>query len=88
MVLPGLLVQRAEMLAEEGEQDAATKSLHKAITCAREKGAVFFELLALAAAQRLHNPSADPARLRKLLALYDRDPSPGIVAIRDATGQA
>jgi tetratricopeptide (TPR) repeat protein len=88
MVLPGLLVQRAEMLAEEGEQDAATKSLREAITGAREKGAVFFELLALAAAQRLHNPSADPARLRKLLALYDRDPSPGIVAIRDATGQA
>jgi ATP/maltotriose-dependent transcriptional regulator MalT len=88
IVLPGLLVQRAEMLAEEGEQNAATLSLREAITCGREKGAAFFELLALAAAQRLHNPAADPARLHKLLALYDQDPSPAIVAIRDATGQA
>lgn len=76
------------MLAEEGALDAATTSLRAAITNAREKGAAFFELQALAAAQRLHNPAADPARLRKLLALYDQDPSPGIVAIRDATGQA
>lgn len=88
MVLPGLLAQRAEMQAEVGEQNAATTSFREAITSAREKGAAFFELLALAATQRLHNPAADPARLHKLLALYDRDPSPGIAAIRDATGQA
>jgi ATP/maltotriose-dependent transcriptional regulator MalT len=88
LVLPGLLVQRAEMLTEESEQDAATTALREAITSAREKGAAFFELQALAAAQRLHNPAADPARLRKLLALYDQDPSPGIAAIRNATGQA
>jgi tetratricopeptide (TPR) repeat protein len=88
LVLPGLLAQRAEMLTEEGEQDAATTSLRTAICSAREKGSAFFELLALAAAQRLHNPAADPARLHKLLALYDQDPSPAIVAIRDATGQA
>ncbi|MBT9465603.1 AAA family ATPase [Hydrogenophaga sp.] len=87
-VLPGLLAQRAEMLAVAGEQDAATAAFHKAIACARQRGSAFFELLALAAAQRLRNPAGDPARLRELLALYDGDPSPGIAAIRDATGQA
>lgn len=85
MVLPGLLVQRAQMQAETGEQDAASTSLRAAITIAREKGAAFFELLALAAAQRLHNPTADQARLNKLLALYEQDPSPAIVGMRDAT---
>lgn len=87
MVLPGLLAQRAEMLAEEGEQDAATASFRAAITSAREKGSAFFELLALAAAQRLHNPTADPARLRELLALYDGDPSPRIAGIRGEAGR-
>jgi tetratricopeptide (TPR) repeat protein len=88
MVLPGLLVQRAEMLAQAGEQDAASTSLRAAIAIAREKGSAFFELQALAAAQRLHDPAADPAGLHKLLALYVRDSSPAIVAIRDAMGHA
>jgi hypothetical protein len=87
LVLPGLLAQRAEMQAEDGEQEAATISLREAIAVAREKGSAFFELQALAAAQRLLNPSADPARLRELLALYDNDPSPRIAALRDAAGR-
>lgn len=84
LVLPGLLAQRAEMLAEAGEPDAATTAFHEAITSARARGSAFFELLALAAAQRLHNPAADTARLRMLLGLYDQDPSPAIAAIRAA----
>jgi tetratricopeptide (TPR) repeat protein len=88
MVLPGLLAQRAEMQAEDGEPDAATATFREAITIARERGSAFFELQALAAAQHLHNPAADPARLRELLALYDGDPSPRIAAIRDTAGQA
>jgi tetratricopeptide (TPR) repeat protein len=86
MVLPGLLAQRAEMQAREGKQKAATTLLREAIAVAREKGSAFFELQALAIAQRLGNPAADPARLRELLALYDEDPSPRIVVIRDAAG--
>jgi ATP/maltotriose-dependent transcriptional regulator MalT len=88
MVLSGLMTQRAEMQAEKGEPDAATTSLREAITGARERGSAFFELQALAAAQRLHNPAADLARLRELLAQYDRDPSPQIAAVRSATEQA
>lgn len=88
MVLPGLLAQRAEMQAEDGEPDAATTSFREAITGARERGSAFFELLALAAAHRLHNPAADPARLRELLARYDGDPSPRMAAIRQAAGPA
>lgn len=65
----GCMGQRAEMLAEAGEQHDATTSLRAAIAIARETGAAFFELLALAAAQRLRNPAADPARPRTLLAL-------------------
>jgi ATP/maltotriose-dependent transcriptional regulator MalT len=83
LVLPGLLTLRAEMLAKAGEQDAATTSFHEAVTSARVRGSAFFELLALAAAQRLQNPAADAARLRKLLTLYDQDPSPEIATIRD-----
>jgi len=88
MLLPGLLAQRAEMQAEAGERDAATTSFREAIACARERGSAFFELLALAAAQRQLNQAADPGRLRELLALYDGDPSPRISAIRDAARHA
>ena len=87
MVLPGLLAQRAEMQSMDGDQDAATSSLREAIDTARERGSVFFELLAHATAQRLLNPAADLARLRELLAFYDGDPSPRLAAIRDATGR-
>lgn len=88
MVLPGLLVQRAEMQSVQGATEAATLSFREAINSARERGSVFFELQALAAALHLHNPAADPSRLRELFALYDGDPSPRVAAIRDTMGQA
>jgi DNA-binding winged helix-turn-helix (wHTH) protein len=82
MVLPGLLAQRAELLAMAGEDKAATQALRAAIDMARTKGSAFFELVALAAAQHQRNAAGDPARLRELLALYAGDPSPRIAEIR------
>jgi hypothetical protein len=87
MVLPGLLTQRAEMQLDRDEPEAATSTLRETINGAREKGSVFFELLALAAAQRLCSPAADPARLSQLLALYEGDTSPRIAAVREASGK-
>jgi len=82
MVLPGLLAQRAELLAMAGEEQAATEGFRAAAGMARANGSVFFELVALAAAAQRRNPAADPARLRELLALYEGDPSPRIAEIR------
>lgn len=82
MVLPGLLAQRAELLALSGEKNAATDTFRAAADMARAKGSPFFEMVALAAAQRHRNPACDPGRLRELLALYDGDPSPRIAQIR------
>jgi hypothetical protein len=90
MVLPGLLTQRAELLAAEGEEALAKDALLAAIETSRENGSAFFELLALAAAQRLLlTEVADPGRLHELLALYRGDPSPRIAEIRElASGPA
>jgi DNA-binding winged helix-turn-helix (wHTH) protein len=85
LVLPGLLRQRAEMLAKEGDEASATASLQRAIATARTNGAAYFELLALATARRLNSPLADAARLAQLLALYEGDPSPHLVEARSLT---
>ncbi|NNU42046.1 hypothetical protein [Ramlibacter montanisoli] len=82
MVLPGLLAQRADLLAMAGEEEAATEAIRAALELARANGSAFFELLALAGAQQRRNPASDPARLRELLALYEGDPSPRIAEIR------
>lgn len=82
MVLPGLLTQRAELLAADGEEALANDAILDAIETARGNGSAFFELLALAAAQRLRARAADPGRLHELLALYQGDPSPRIAEIR------
>lgn len=87
MVLPGLLTQRAEMLFDQDKPEAATRTLREAISGARESGSVFFELLALATAQRQRSPAADPARLRQLLVFYEGDTSPRIAAIRETAGK-
>ena len=88
MVLPGLLTQRAELLALGGEEALATDSLCAAIKMARGNGSAFFELLALAAAQRLRNRAADPGRLHELLALYQGDPSPRLAEIRGLASES
>jgi DNA-binding winged helix-turn-helix (wHTH) protein len=83
MVLPGLLAQRGELLAMAGDEKAATQAFRAATGMARSNGSVFFELVALAAAQHCGNPAADAARLRELLALYDGDSSPRIAEFRE-----
>jgi len=88
MVLPGLLAQRADLLAMAGEEGAATEAIRAALELARANGSAFFELLALAGAQQRRNPASDPARLRELLALYEGDPSPRIAEIRAVASSA
>jgi tetratricopeptide (TPR) repeat protein len=82
MVLPGLLAQRAELLARDGKDQAAAETFRAAIAMARTKGSVFFEVLALAAAQQGRNAARDPARLRELVLRYEGDSSPRIAEIR------
>ena len=77
-----LLLERAELHAAAGETAAADACLTRAIAVAREQDAVFYELTALASAQRLGAPSANTDRLRALLARYEGDPSPAIAAAR------
>lgn len=84
LVLPSLLRQRAEMLAEDGDHEGAAAALQRAIVTARTTGSAYFELLALATAQRLHSPLADRARFAELLALYESDPAPHLGEARGA----
>ena len=88
MVLPGLLAQRAELLATAGEEALANDAILAGLETARGNGSAFFELLALAAAQRLRTRAADLGRLHELLALYQGDPSPRIAEIRGLTSGA
>jgi hypothetical protein len=55
--------------------------LRRAVSVAREQGAAFFELDALATAKRIGAQCADAARLEELLALFAGDPSPAVAAM-------
>jgi DNA-binding winged helix-turn-helix (wHTH) protein len=75
LVLPALLRQRAEMLADEGDLETATAVLRRAVATARATGSVYFEILALTTARKLGSALADPSRLAQLLALYEGEPA-------------
>lgn len=82
LVLPALLRQRAEMLAEDGDMETATAVLSRAIATARSTGSLYFELLALVTARRWRSPLADAKRLAGLLALYDGEAVPHLEEAR------
>ena len=82
LMLSAMLRLQAQMQAERGDLAAATRTFDRAIETARAQGAIFHELAALAAAQRMGCAEADPDRLARLLAHYDGDASPVIVAAR------
>jgi DNA-binding winged helix-turn-helix (wHTH) protein len=84
LVLPALLRQRAEVLADDGDIKTATAVLRRAIATARTTGSAYFELLALVTARRLTSPLADPFRLAQLLALYDGEPAAHLDEARGA----
>lgn len=86
MMLSPLLVQLAQIQADNGDAAAADASLTRAIETAREQQATFHELVALAAAQRTGSEVADSARLRELLRHYADDVSPVIAAARALAG--
>lgn len=81
-----LLVLQAEFEMAAGDPDAAAAIWRRAAVGAREQGAVFHEIQALASAQAQGSPAADPARLRQLLERYEGDPSPVIAAARAVGG--
>ena len=82
LMLSAMLRLQAQMQAERGDLAAATRTFDRAIETARAQGAIFHELAALATAQRMGCAEADPDRLARLLAHYDGDASPVIVAAR------
>lgn len=82
MMLSPLLRLLAQTQAEQGATAAAAAGFARAIGVARQQGAVFHELVALAAAQSAGSEAADPDRLQQLLSLYDDDASPVIAAAR------
>jgi hypothetical protein len=88
MLLSPLLLQHAVMEAEAGDGAAAAAALTRSIAVARSQGAVFYELTALATAQRIGSPCADPDRLRVLLSYYENDASPVIAAARSGLAGA
>jgi len=82
MLLSPLLLEQAMAEAEGGDSAAAAAALARSIAVARSQGAVFYELAALVAAQRIGSDCADPERLRVLLSFYEKDASPVIAAAR------
>lgn len=86
MLLAALLGLRAELAHEQGDALAASASWRQAIATAREQGAAFQEIQVLSSAQAAGDASAEPARLRELLRLYEGDPSPVIAAARAVAG--
>ena len=71
-LLSQLLRLNAEERAREDDAGAADALLRRAIAVAREQGAGFFELAALASAKRIGAQCADAARLEELLARFGR----------------
>jgi DNA-binding winged helix-turn-helix (wHTH) protein/tetratricopeptide (TPR) repeat protein len=83
LMLSPLLRQHAQWQARRGDT-AATATFARAIRIAREQGAAFHEIAALASAQRVGSTAADRGRLHELLLLYADDTSPVICAARAA----
>ncbi|WP_457355391.1 ATP-binding protein [Roseateles sp. P5_D6] len=77
-----LLGLQGEIEMTGGDSAAATATWQRARQMARCHGAVFHELLVLAAAQAHGSTAADPDRLSELLTHYEQDPSPVVASAR------
>ncbi len=78
----GLWRQLALTLAAKGDAAGAESAGRQAVAAARTQGAVFHEVMALAAAREQGWRVEEPARLGELLAGGLSDPSPSLAAAR------
>ena len=86
IMLSSLLRLLAQTQTAQGATKAAAETFSQAIDTARQQGAAFHEIVALAEAQRAGSDAARPERLRQLLSRYDQDASPVIAAARLVLG--